>query len=381
METGYKIIYAGHLRSDVDEDQFVRFFSERFEVSAAKARQLVNANREVLIKGGLSKDRADKYCNTLEELGMVVRVESAAGAASAAPAASEPDAGKATFGVSEPSAGRAAEAQDGSASSAADPYAAPHADLATEPEDGEMSGPGSVPVGHGWMWLSQGFWHFRQNPFQWIIALVLWVVLAVVVSLVPLLGSLAVMLFSPVVAAGFMIGANAQNEGGDFEVGHLFSGFSAGIGQLVLVGLLYLVGSIVLGILAAVLVGGGMLATLGGMEGMQQMNPDQVNPVMLSSAILIPMLIILALSIPLMMAYWFAPALVALEGLSAISAMKMSFVGCIKNMLPFLIYGLIGLVLVIVGSIPFMLGLLVVMPMVTASIFVAYKDIYYAQAA
>ena len=365
METGYKIIYAGHLRSDVDEDQFVRHFSERFEVGEAKARQLVNANREVLIKGGLSKDRADKYCKTLEELGMVVRVESASGAASAAPAASEP------------SAGRAAEAQDGSA----DPYAAPHADLAAEPEDGEMSGPGSVPVGHGWLWLSQGFWHFKQNPFQWIIALVLWVVLAVVVSLVPLLGSLAVMLFSPVVAAGFMIGANAQNEGGDFEVGHLFSGFSAGIGQLVLVGLLYLVGSIVLGILAAVLVGGGMLATLGGMQGMQQMNPDQVNPVMLSSAILIPMLIILALSIPLMMAYWFAPALVALEGLSAISAMKMSFVGCIKNMLPFLIYGLIGLVLVIVGSIPFMLGLLVVMPMVTASIFVAYKDIYYAQAA
>jgi len=374
METGYKIIYAGHLRSDVDEDEFVRLFSERFEVSEAKARQLVNANREVLIKGGLSRDRADKYCKTLEELGMVVRVESASGAASAA---SEPAAGRATFGASEPSAGRAAEAQDGSA----DPYAAPHADLAAEPEDGEMSGPGSVPVGHGWLWLSQGFWHFKQNPFKWIIALVLWVVLAVVVSLVPLLGSLAVMLFSPVVAAGFMIGANAQNEGGDFEVGHLFSGFSAGIGQLVLVGLLYLVGSIVLGILAAVLVGGGMLATLGGMQGMQQMNPDQVNPMMLSSAILIPMLIILALSIPLMMAYWFAPALVALEGLSAISAMKMSFVGCLKNMLPFLIYGLIGLVLVIVGSIPFMLGLLVVMPMVTASIFVAYKDIYYAQAA
>ncbi len=366
METGYKIIYAGHLRSDVDEDQFVRLFSERFEVGEAKARQLVNANREVLIKGGLSKDRADKYCKTLEELGMVVRVESAPGAVSAAP---------------EPAAGRPAETQAGTASGGADPYAAPHADLATEPEDGEMSGPGSVPVGHGWMWLSQGFWHFRQNPFQWIIALVLWVVLAVVVSLVPLLGSLAVMLFSPVVAAGFMIGANAQNEGGDFEVGHLFSGFSAGIGQLVLVGLLYLVGSIVLGILAAVLVGGGMLATLGGMQGMQQMNPDQVNATMLSSAILIPMLIILALSIPLMMAYWFAPALVALEGLSAISAMKMSFVGCIKNMLPFLIYGLIGLVLIIVGSIPFMLGLLVVMPMVTASIFVAYKDIYYAQAA
>ena len=362
METGYKIIYAGHLRPDVDEDRFTRSFSERFEVSEAKARQLVNAEREVLIKGGLTKDQAEKYSKTLEALGMVVRVEPAPGAASAA---------------SEAGADSAAESQAGTAN----PYAAPHADLAGEPEEGEMSGPGSVPAGHGWLWLSQGFWHFRQNPFQWIIALVVWVVITMIVSLVPFLGSLATTLLAPVVAAGFMIGANAQNEGGDFEVGHLFSGFSAGVGQLVLVGLLYLVGFIVIGLLAAVLVGGSMMTAFGGMAAMEQANPAQVDPAMMTSAILIPLLIVFALSIPLVMAYWFAPALVALEGLSAITAMKMSFVGCLKNMLPFLIYGLIAAVLFVVGSIPLLLGLLVVIPMLTASVFVAYKDIYYAEAA
>ena len=148
-----------------------------------------------------------------------------------------------------------------------------------------------------------------------------------------------------------------------------------------MVGVLYLVGSIVIGILAAVLIGGGMLATLGGMQAMQHMSPDQVNPGMLASAMLIPMLAILALTIPLVMAYWFAPALVALEGMSAISAMKMSFVGCLKNVLPFLIYGVIAGVLFILGSIPLLLGLLVVIPMLTASIFVAYKEIYYAETA
>ena len=50
-------------------------------------------------------------------------------------------------------------------------------------------------------------------------------------------------------------------------------------------------------------------------------------------------------------------------------------------MLPFLIYGLIAAVLFVVGSIPLLLGLLVVIPMLTASVFVAYKDIYYAEAA
>ena len=38
---------------------------------------------------------------------------------------------------------------------------------------------------------------------------------------------------------------------------------------------------------------------------------------------------------------WFAPALVALRGVSAIDAMKLSFVSCLRNWLPFLLYGLV----------------------------------------
>jgi uncharacterized membrane protein len=97
-----------------------------------------------------------------------------------------------------------------------------------------------------------------------------------------------------------------------------------------------------------------------------------------SPTFILPMLVGLALSIPLVMAYWFAPALVALEGVSAVSAMKLSFVGCLKNVLPFLLYGIIGLVLFILGAIPFGLGLLIILPVMMASIYVSFKDIYYA---
>ena len=38
---------------------------------------------------------------------------------------------------------------------------------------------------------------------------------------------------------------------------------------------------------------------------------------------------------------WFAPALVALRGATAVEAMKLSFFACLRNWVPFLVYGLI----------------------------------------
>jgi uncharacterized membrane protein len=40
---------------------------------------------------------------------------------------------------------------------------------------------------------------------------------------------------------------------------------------------------------------------------------------------------------------WFAPALVAIQGATAVQAMKLSFFSCLRNWVPFLVYGLIGI--------------------------------------
>jgi len=89
---------------------------------------------------------------------------------------------------------------------------------------------------------------------------------------------------------------------------------------------------------------------------------------------------VVGLTIPLLMALWFAPALVMLHGLGPLEAMKLSFVGCLRNMLPFLLYGLIALVLTVLAVIPVGLGLLVLGPMITASVYTAYKDIFLSPA-
>ena len=56
--------------------------------------------------------------------------------------------------------------------------------------------------------------------------------------------------------------------------------------------------------------------------------------------------------------------------------MKMSFSGCSRNVMPFLVYGLIGMVLAVVATIPFALGWLVVGPLSIASIYTSYCDIF-----
>jgi uncharacterized membrane protein len=57
--------------------------------------------------------------------------------------------------------------------------------------------------------------------------------------------------------------------------------------------------------------------------------------------------------------------------------MKQSFVGSLRNIVPFLLYGLILFLLSIVATLPLLLGWLVLGPVLAASLYTAYKDIYF----
>ena len=61
----------------------------------------------------------------------------------------------------------------------------------------------------------------------------------------------------------------------------------------------------------------------------------------LSEAAILTLMIGLALSIPVYMAIWFAPSLVALNDFEPVQALKTSFGACLKNIVPYLLYGVI----------------------------------------
>ena len=226
-----------------------------------------------------------------------------------------------------------------------------------------------VPAGHGWTWIAQAWDLFKRAPALWIGMILTLVVILVIIAFVPFLGSILNMALSPVFAAGLMIGCRTLEEGGELEFRHLFAGFQTRTGTLIGVGLLYLAAMIAIVLVVGAITGASMFAFfIGGA------NPSAG---VAFTTIALAILIMLALMVPLAMAIWFAPPLAVFHGLNAFDALKASFMGCLKNVVPFLVYGLIVLGFAILASIPLCLGWLVLGPVIAASIYTSYRDIYF----
>jgi uncharacterized membrane protein len=237
-----------------------------------------------------------------------------------------------------------------------------------------LTAPRKLPAERGWGWIRESFRFFGDSPAIWIVNVIILVVIMMLFGLIPFLGGIASSILSPVFGAGLMLGCAAQDRGEALRVDHLFAGFQKNVGTLVTVGVLYLLGSIVIFIIVGLItvgLGGGGIG-IGTMLGAP--TPEDIQNLMpvLGMAVLIA----LALFIPLIMAYWFAPALVVFHDLGAVEAMKLSFRGCLRNVLPFLVYGLIAFVLAVVATIPFFLGWLVLGPILIATIYVSYREVF-----
>jgi hypothetical protein len=64
------------------------------------------------------------------------------------------------------------------------------------------------------------------------------------------------------------------------------------------------------------------------------------------------------------------------RNVAPLDALKISAAACLKNVVPFCLYGVIYLVAAIVASIAFGLGWIVLVPVVLLTQYVAYKDLF-----
>ena len=227
-----------------------------------------------------------------------------------------------------------------------------------------------VPAANGWTWIVDGWTLFTRAPGLWVGITALYIVISFAVGPVPLIGMLTSPVLNVVFTAGLMLGCRALDEGGPLKIDHLFAGFQQRLGTLLAVGFLYLGALLVVTLVAGFAVG----FKVYGIVSAGPVEADAILELVLLGALFV--LIWLALVLPVVMAAWFAPALVVFRHVGALEAMKASFVGCLRNFVPFLIYGIVLLVPSVLATIPFALGWLVLGPLVVASIYTAYKDIY-----
>lgn len=229
-----------------------------------------------------------------------------------------------------------------------------------------------VPASHGWLWIKKAFALFRKSPLIWVALSVSVILIGAMLGLIPFLGSLIFQLIAPALTAGLMIGCRAQQQGEELEIAHLFAGFKSHGAQLVTVGGIYLTGMLIIAAIVG-LVGGEPL-----IRAMTSGHADAetVAASGMAGMSMLPVLIGLTLLLPLLMAYWFAPALIVFGNLRPVDAMKTSLAASIHNFAAFLIYGVVVFVLFILATLPVMLGFLVMIPLAFISYYTAYEDVF-----
>lgn len=257
------------------------------------------------------------------------------------------------------------------------PYQPPQSDLTerkTEQTTNTLRAPKGVSAGQGWQWFTASFNLFKKNPLPWIIAVLLSLIVFLSISLLPFIGSLVGALLGSIIYGGLMLGCYEADNGGQFQFKHLFEGFQTNTSKLLLIGLIYIILMCITMIPMIALVGKQYIELM----SVSAANPEEQARIMATmdmNAYFTGIGLTILLSIPMMMMYWLAPPLVAIHGISPISALKTSFIASFKNLLPIILLIIIVFITYILSIFTLFLGLLVLIPIYIICTYSAYKDI------
>jgi hypothetical protein len=240
----------------------------------------------------------------------------------------------------------------------------------------------TVGASHGWRWIAQGALIFRRNPSAWIMLIAVLFVASRVAFAIPMLGVLALLLV-PNFLAGLWHGAQAVEQGKPLRFGYLASGFLKNAMALITLGAISLVGQLIT-LMAMTAVGGEAFAAIAKtLTATGSATPATVEAMREAAPNVVMSLIAgIAISLPLMMAAWFAPLLVFFDDVKPVPALLLSLWACVKNALPLLIYGVIvisTMVLLMPLSLAARqpdLALWLLAPLLVPSIYASYRDLF-----
>ena len=248
-----------------------------------------------------------------------------------------------------------------------------------------------LPAARGREWLRDAYRMVSQARLPWLMLLLLYYLVLGIVDFIPYLGQVAAPLLKPVLSVGFLAAAWSQERGGTPELKHMFVGFRSNLWALLPLGLVFFVG-VTLAILGTALIDDGKLVdALSGKV--------RIDDTLLADAdVQLAMLFAAACTLPVMMALWFAPALVVFQDCSARQALGTSLAAAVANWRPMTHYGLLvffwggvvpGLVttlitLVAPASLALGIAIVVLLPylflfiaVLHVSDYVSYRDIFH----
>lgn len=249
--------------------------------------------------------------------------------------------------------------------------------------------PRLITASRGWHWLPEGWRLFRAGPVMWLVLVFVYWTVMTVISIVPLVGVVAVLVLVPGFSVAFMAGSRAAERGEPIEVALIFAGFRAHRPAQLMLGAVYFASMLIL-LLASTLADDGALARW--MVTGARPGPEVVQ----SDGFLGALVIAAGFYMPVMMLFWFAPTLVAWHAMPVGKALFYSLFACLMNWRAFFMYGIASALVLFVlpfivlfvlmlatgGALrpgamallfPFVLSM---MPTLFASFYASYKDIF-----
>lgn len=223
-----------------------------------------------------------------------------------------------------------------------------------------------VSPGDSINWFKGGWKIFTADIANWVLMALIFAVIVVVLNFIPFIGVVALFVMMPLFFGGMLSAAQKADQGRSIEIMDLFALFKDEQRRtpLIILGLIMLVVVFLLGMI----IGGTMMSSMKPMTGGDVPMMPQIG----AGGFLVG----IVGSVLSAMLFMFATPLVLFKKMSAIDAIKTSFMTCVKNFLPFILFLVIYFLLAIVAAIPFGLGFLVLMPVMIAAIYVAYKNIF-----
>ena len=193
------------------------------------------------------------------------------------------------------------------------------------------------PARQGLVWLAAAYAMFRAHRLAWVVLVLAYFLVLLMVRVVPVVGPYAMTVLKPVLAVGLLAAAWTQERGGTPALGQLLQGFRANLWSLISIGVFFVVG-ITVAVFASALVDGGKLVELMGGDG--AMSEAELAAALADGRVQLGMAFSALLSLPIVIATWWAPALVVFQDARAGAALNASLRAALANWRPLALYGL-----------------------------------------
>ena len=189
----------------------------------------------------------------------------------------------------------------------------------------------------GSVWLHRAFTMFMRARLSWTLLLLAYFVLMFLVRVIPFFGPALLSIAKPVFAVGLLAAAWTQERGGTPSLSQLFQGFRANLVALLPIGVFFLVGATI-AMYGSALVDGGRLVTF--VTSDVRMSDDEIAAAFADSVLQRGILFSALLMTPVLMATWWAPALVVFQDAKPGAALAASLKASLGNWKPLLVYAL-----------------------------------------